>query len=136
MCIPRSGYLAHFFTLYCHIDALNKNETLVIITKRANLAAMAQCWRALCQRVWEGTGPETPTSIFFALSFLSTQWWRDWKMKLLISQHRKIGPGCAWSSSFALSPWILQCRQQTSISSAVCCAQSINEKWKNHEIAL
>jgi hypothetical protein len=40
---PQSRYLAHFSTLYWRLDALNKNEMLVIITKRASLAALAQC---------------------------------------------------------------------------------------------
>jgi hypothetical protein len=38
---PQSRYLAHVSTLYRRIDALKKNETLVIITKRTNLAALA-----------------------------------------------------------------------------------------------
>jgi hypothetical protein len=40
---PQSRYLAHVSTLYRRLDALRKNETLVIITKRASLAALAQC---------------------------------------------------------------------------------------------
>jgi hypothetical protein len=37
----QSRYLAHVSTLYRRLDALEKNETLVIITKRASLAALA-----------------------------------------------------------------------------------------------
>jgi hypothetical protein len=44
---PQPRYLAHVSTLYWRIDALRKNETLVIITKRANLAALAQCRESL-----------------------------------------------------------------------------------------
>jgi hypothetical protein len=44
---PQSRYLAHACTLYRRIDTLKKDETLVIITKRANLAALAQCRESL-----------------------------------------------------------------------------------------
>jgi hypothetical protein len=44
---PQSRYLAHFSTVYWRIDGLRKNETLVIIAKRANLAALAHCRESL-----------------------------------------------------------------------------------------
>jgi hypothetical protein len=52
---PQSRYLAHFSTVYWRIDGLRKNETLVIIAKRANLAALAQCRESL---VPKGVGGE------------------------------------------------------------------------------
>jgi hypothetical protein len=44
---PQSRYLAQTSNLYRRLDDLKKNETLVIITKRASLAALAQCRESL-----------------------------------------------------------------------------------------
>jgi hypothetical protein len=43
----QSRYLAQFSTVYWRLDGLRKKETLVVIAKRANLAALAQCRESL-----------------------------------------------------------------------------------------
>lgn len=47
---PESRYLAQVSQLYRRLDDLRKNETLVIITKRASLATLAQCRESLVPR--------------------------------------------------------------------------------------
>jgi hypothetical protein len=51
---PQSRYLAQTSNLYRRLDDLKKNETLVIITKRARLATLAQCRESLVPKGVEG----------------------------------------------------------------------------------
>jgi hypothetical protein len=100
---PQSRYLAHARTLYRRIDTLKKNETLVIITKRANLAALAQCRESLLPKGVGGNRARDANLKLFRVIFpqhveverpedraTNLAAWQDWIRLRNLSQEGKV----------------------------------------------